>query len=266
MQKLRRESSHQWARIPPNPMKTLSSQIRSLKVSPSSQNFHLKHGFTGRLPDTADQEVCHAYASSWSSHNRCGVSDCSASLRSSSQYASWMVSCLQGRLRVLIKSFFYMEALEDDEGRVLFDWNGKPKLKIPNPRVELPYTYLIALYVMHCPALMSVVQVSEDFMTCIQKFECCGYMAAMRKIIQSSVNYQLFRYFPDFPGAAYDEQFIDHPGSDGSTKLSTGVFCWLMNIQQGYLIFRQGNVYSIEPYSPVGLLDIWLWLIIYWES
>jgi len=76
---------------------------------------------------------------------------------------------------------------------------------------------------------MSAVQACEDFVLFVQKFERSsrqgGYMAAIWKMIQSSVNYQLVRCFPDFPRAAYVEQFTDHPRSDGFTTLSTGVFC-----------------------------------------
>jgi len=46
---------------------------------------------------------------------------------------------------------------------VFIDQNSDPKLKVPNPRVELSYTYLVAWYVMHCPSLMTAVQASEDF-------------------------------------------------------------------------------------------------------
>ena len=75
--------------------------------------------------------------------------------------------------------------MEDDEGTVTVDQNGTPRLKIPNPCVELPYTYLMTWYAMHCPSLMIVVQASEDFVSFIQKLECLswqgGYMAAIRR-------------------------------------------------------------------------------------
>ena len=53
---------------------------------------------------------------------------------------------------------------------------------------------------------------------------------------------------PDFPRASYGEQFFDCPGADGFTTLPAGIFWWLINIRLGYLVFRQGNVCSIEPY------------------
>ena len=44
-----------------------------------------------------------------------------------------MVSCLQGGLQVLLKSFCYVEAMKDDEGRNVIDRNGEHKLKIQIP-------------------------------------------------------------------------------------------------------------------------------------
>jgi len=73
------------------------------------------------------------------------------------------VGCIQSELRVLTKTFCKVEALVDDKGNMLIVRNDDPEVKVHNPRVELPYTYLVAWYVMHCPSLMTVVHVSEDF-------------------------------------------------------------------------------------------------------
>ena len=43
-----------------------------------------------------------------------------------------MVGCLQSRLRLLIKSFYSVKALEDVEGNVIIDRDGEPKLKMLN--------------------------------------------------------------------------------------------------------------------------------------
>ena len=60
-----------------------------------------------------------------------------------------MVGCIQSGLRALTKIFCKVEALVDDEGNVLIDQNGDPEAKMPNLRVKLSYTYLVAWYVMH---------------------------------------------------------------------------------------------------------------------
>ena len=57
-----------------------------------------------------------------------------------------------------------------EEGNPLMDQNGKPQLKIPNPRVELPYMYLMAWYAMHCPSMITTVPASEGFMP-VQRLE-----------------------------------------------------------------------------------------------
>ena len=115
--------------------------------------------------------------------------------------------------------------MEEKEGNLILNKNGEPKKKTPNPHVELSYTYLVAWYVMDYPALMSAVQESNgNFVPFIQELERSkwqgGYMAAIQKIVQSSMNYHLFRCFLDFPEAAYGEKFIDVLGPDGFTSLS----------------------------------------------
>ena len=75
---------------------------------------------------------------------------------------STMVGYLQSGLRTLCQSLCNVIVEKDREGNMVVRSDGGSRVKTPNPRVELPYTYLIALYVMHCPSLMSAVQSSED--------------------------------------------------------------------------------------------------------
>ena len=83
-------------------------------------------------------------------------------------FLSAMVCCLQSRLRTLCQSLCNVIAEEDREGNVVVGPDGELTMKTPNPRVELPYTYLMAWYIMQCPSLISVVQSSEDSMPFIQ--------------------------------------------------------------------------------------------------
>ena len=73
-----------------------------------------------------------------------------------------MVRCIQSGLRALIKTFWKV-VLVDDVGYMLIDQHGDPEVKVTNPRVELPYTYLVAWYIMHCPSLMMAVHALKDF-------------------------------------------------------------------------------------------------------
>ena len=128
-------------------------------------------------------------------------------------------------------------------------------MKTPNPRIKLPYTYLMAWYVMHCPPLMTTVPLSEGFVPFVQRLEnsswSCYYMFFVRrKCILNASNYQLDRCFPEIAGASYGDKFADLAGPDDFTRLPSGVFWWLINIRPEYLLFRQGNSCTIEPYMP----------------
>ena len=74
-----------------------------------------------------------------------------------------MVAGIQSGLRALTQSLCKVEAIVDSEGRPEVDSEGRPRVKTPNPRIELPYTYLMAWYVMHCPSLMTPVSQSDGF-------------------------------------------------------------------------------------------------------
>ena len=86
-----------------------------------------------------------------------------------------------------------MEALEDEESNVLVDQNGESKLKVPNLKVKLPYTYWPAWYVTHCPSLVTAMQALKGFIPFMQKLERSNwqhtYMFFSRRTIQSAVNY-----------------------------------------------------------------------------
>ena len=74
-----------------------------------------------------------------------------------------MVGCIQSRLWVLTKTFCKVKVLVDNDGNVLIDQHGDPEVRLPNSKVEVLYTYLVARYVMHCPSLMTAAYISEDF-------------------------------------------------------------------------------------------------------
>jgi len=59
------------------------------------------------------------------------------------------------------QEFCKVETLVDNDGNVFIDHHGNLKIKVPNPIVELPYTYLVAWYIMHYPSLMTAAYTSE---------------------------------------------------------------------------------------------------------
>jgi len=99
---------------------------------------------------------------------------------------------------------------------------------VPNPRVELPYTYFVARYVMHCPSLYVLYQQNHSERLQLPASRC----------------------FPDIQDTSYGDCFLDFTGPDRFTTLSTGVFYWLINFRPEYLIFRQGDTCTIKPYGP----------------
>ena len=80
-----------------------------------------------------------------------------------------MVGCIQSGLWALTKIFCKVEVLVDADGNALTDQHGDPEVKVPNPRIELLYTYFVAWYFMHYPSLMTAAYASEDFVPFLQK-------------------------------------------------------------------------------------------------
>ena len=106
-----------------------------------------------------------------------------------------LVASIQSGLRALTKSLCQVEAVIDSQGKPFVDSEGMPEVKTHNPRVELPYTYLMAWYVMHCPSLMVAVSALEGFVSFVHRLESSNwsqyYMFYVRKAILSSSSYQL---------------------------------------------------------------------------
>ena len=82
-----------------------------------------------------------------------------------------MVAGIQSGLQAVTKSLCQVEAVIDSQGRQVVDSEGRPEERTPNSRVELPYTYLMAWSVMHCPSLMTAVSPSEGFVPFLQRLE-----------------------------------------------------------------------------------------------
>jgi len=55
-----------------------------------------------------------------------------------------MVAGIHSVLRALTKSMCQVEAVVDSRGRQVVDSERRPKVRTPNPRIELPSTYLMA--------------------------------------------------------------------------------------------------------------------------
>ena len=99
------------------------------------------------------------------------------------------------------------------EGNPVKNSNSHRLLKTLSPRVELPYTYLMAWYVMHCPSLMITVSASEGFVRFVQWLESSRwlqyYMFYIRKTILNGANYHLDRCLPEIHDASYRDKFAN---------------------------------------------------------
>ena len=109
-------------------------------------------------------------------------------------------------------------------------------------------------YVIHCPSLMTVISASEGFIPFVQRLESLNwlqyYIFYIWKTILNRRNYQLDKCFLEIHDTSYRDRFVDLVGPDGFTRLSSGVFWWLIIIQPGCLVFQQGNTCIVEPYMP----------------
>lgn len=57
-----------------------------------------------------------------------------------------------------------------------------------------------------------------------------NYIAVVRRIIQSHLNYHVYHHFPRFPRGRYSECFTDEVRDNNFTILLSGCFRWLINI------------------------------------
>ncbi|ONK58388.1 uncharacterized protein A4U43_C09F11780 [Asparagus officinalis] len=129
-----------------------------------------------------------------------------------------------------------------------------PSARIPLTKVELPYTYLMAWFVLHRSDMMSVPNATDHSVPLLQllennKWEGRGF-PDIRKQLQVHKCWAFSTCFPQF-SSRYGEGLIDEEKPrEYRTHLDIGCFNWLVNIRPGYLTFRVRNQCFIEPYLP----------------
>ncbi|ONK73232.1 uncharacterized protein A4U43_C04F28720 [Asparagus officinalis] len=126
--------------------------------------------------------------------------------------------------------------------------------QIPTIKVELPYTYLMAWFVLHRSDMMSVPYATDPSAPLLQLFENGKWEGRgfpdVRQQLQVHKCWTFSTCFPQFSGR-YGECLIDEEKPRGyRTHLDVGCFNWLVNIRPGYLTFRVRNQCFIEPYLP----------------
>ena len=126
--------------------------------------------------------------------------------------------------------------------------------QIPTIKVELPYIYLMAWFVLHRSDVMSVpnaIDQSVPFLQLLENGEWEGRgFPDIRRQLQVHKCWAFSTCFPQF-SSRYGECLIDEEKPrEYRTYLDMGCFNWLVNIRPGYLTFRVGNQCFIEPYLP----------------
>jgi hypothetical protein len=161
-----------------------------------------------------------------------------------------MVACLQGGLRRLVNQFCATICRDDAEGSSCGGaWS-------PNPKVELPYSYLMAWFVKHCPCIIGPPAAIREgsVVPFIQRLEGSSWklrdLADIRKALNQHSNYEFFRCFPYFAESGFGLSFEDASDGKNYSVLALGCFRWLLNIRPGYLIYRSGAICRMEPYMP----------------
>ena len=129
--------------------------------------------------------------------------------------------CIHRGLRALTEAFCRPPVTKRGKGTVL-PRDG------PNRKVVLPYTYLMAWFILHYPA---IIQPGEEPLEGVRivhlrRFEGSSreriYVIAVRRLLCRHDVYSLFRCFPYIRDVGYGEEFKD--AGDGITSLSSRVF------------------------------------------
>ncbi|XP_020272747.1 uncharacterized protein LOC109847926 [Asparagus officinalis] len=130
----------------------------------------------------------------------------------------------------------------------------KPSASLSVPKLELPYTYLMAWLVLHRPDLMEAPDTVDLSVPLLQNLENCKWSKHREPDITRQFKiHKCWEFFPCFPqfSGTYNTTLVDaEDPRQNRTILDVGCFRWLMNIRPGYLLFRIRDVCHIEPYLP----------------
>ena len=127
-----------------------------------------------------------------------------------------------------------------------------------NPRIGLPYTYLMAWFALYCSAIIQPEEEPPEGVRTVHlhRFEGSSwswiYVAAVHKLLCCHDVYSLFQCFPYIRDTGYGEEFKNV--RDGRTLLSCGVFEWLVSIRPSHLVYRSGDICYLDHMSPAALL------------
>jgi len=169
-----------------------------------------------------------------------------------------MVYCIQHGLRALTEAFYRPPATKRRKGQILTH-DG------PKPRVEMSYTYLMAWFELHYPAIIQPGEEPPEGVrfTHLRRFEGSQwlrtYIIGVQKLVRRYDAYILYSCFPSILGVGYGEEFFN--AGDERSSLGQGEH---LAISFGVSMWRHllpGAVHA-EPFcSPV-----WVRPTLCWES
>lgn len=150
-----------------------------------------------------------------------------------------MVNNFQSGLRAVSKGFIPEDKTKGKTAKG--STKESTEVKTPNPRMEMPFTYMMVWLVIDCPSLMTTANycpIDKPFFE--ETYECSSskshFMLMIHKTLQYHQNYKIKHCFFDFPDGGYRSRFKDVLGLDNFSTLSSGVFWWLLSIHPGHLI------------------------------
>lgn len=124
----------------------------------------------------------------------------------------------------------------------------------PNPRVSLPYIYLLTWFISHCSCLMNAPAPRQRGQETpfLQRLERCSwkynYLTEIRQVLSHFSKYEFFRSFPYFSNGGYGDSFMDVWTDDNFSVLFLDSFRWLVSIRPSYHIYHLGSICYIDPY------------------
>lgn len=120
-----------------------------------------------------------------------------------------------------------------------------------NPPVELPYSHLMAWFMLHCPVLMQCPK--EVVPPFVQRKEELNwshdYLYNIRKIMMNPLAYEVFSCLSSILDAPLGDEYEDVSTVEVEwiTALSPHLFLGLINIQPGYMVLSLDRGVVIEP-------------------
>lgn len=122
---------------------------------------------------------------------------------------------------------------------------------MPNPQVELAYTYLVAQLVLHCYTLMTTPGIANPISPILQRLAECTqrhqYLFNVHKAVRLESSYIVCAHHLGISLAMYNKALRDSKSEDGYTLLSAEAFSWLISIRPGYLVYRLAGECKLSP-------------------